>query len=317
MRISRFNVMAPGIEPLKYFLKGVYQHRILLALMTCVMPAYAQFDSTSKYKTHTKPLVRPSHTAHAKAHSSSVTKSYARPVTYRPAKYPSRSVAYPLGYYVRPKPVTRPMTKYQPSYRSIKRSKYHTRSDWNNTLHLWSVTASIGYTDFQHMYESEGQTVLGRLAFDRALLDTQFGNIGLELGVQNGNQMRLKVDEEDLNALGGSPIQTTVKPTLDLLGTFITHPLFNTPLFAQVKGGIAYRSWQFDDRTSIDFLSNIAGEVQAGVGFAISKTANLSLLYQGIYGGNPNFVVDTTNETGSISTLPIQNGVLLSLAVVV
>lgn len=185
------------------------------------------------------------------------------------------------------------------------------------TGHSWSVTASIGYTNFQNMYGHEGQTPLLRLAFDKGLVVVKNLDIGVELGVQNGNTMRLNVSQEDLDLLGGSPIQTEVSPIIDLLATVVTKPLFGTPLFAQVKGGIAYRTWQFEDRTSINPISNVAGELQAGFGVALNKATNLSLLYQGIYGGNPNFVVDTTNETGNLSTIPVQNGILLSLDITV
>lgn len=188
----------------------------------------------------------------------------------------------------------------------------HERTDYS-----WSIVASIGYTNFQSMYAREGQTPVLRLAFDKGLFAIKNLGVGVELGVQNGNSMRLNVSQEDLDILGGAPVQTTVNPIIDLLATVITQPLFNTPLFAQVKGGIAYRSWQFEDRTSINPMSNVAGELQAGFGLSLNKMTNLSILYQGIYGGSPNFVVNATNETGQLNSIPIQNGILLSLDVTV
>ncbi|HVT61921.1 MAG TPA: hypothetical protein VHD33_00325 [Legionellaceae bacterium] len=199
-------------------------------------------------------------------------------------------------------------------------AQYHPRHRYipvKETIHPWAVTASIGYTAFQNAYKGEGQTAVGRLAFDYAFFDFESILLGAELGVQNGNSMQLDVSQSTLDELGGSPIQTTVKPILDLLATAKSLPIADSPFFAQIKGGIAYRRWQFDDRTSINFLSNIAGEVQAGVGLALNRITNLSLLYQGIYGGNPDFIVNSTNETGTINNIPIQNGVLLSLSVVV
>jgi len=183
--------------------------------------------------------------------------------------------------------------------------------------HPWSVTASLGYTDYQQAYQSDGQTALGRLAIDRALFIKKHTALGLELGVQNGNSMRLDAPQATLDVLGGLPIQSTVKPLLDLLATAKTEALGKSLVFAQVKGGIAYRRWQFEDRTSVSNLSNIAGELQAGFGIPLSQTTNLSLLYQGIYGGNPNFTVNATNGTGHVSTIPIQQGALLSLSVTV
>ena len=184
-----------------------------------------------------------------------------------------------------------------------------------NKLSPWSFTASVGYTNFNDMYANEGQSALWRLAFDRSIFNIKSFDIGAEVGVQNGNSMRLNVSQADLDILGGAPVQTTVNPIIDLLGTVTTQPFTNLPVFAQVKGGIAYRTWQFEDRTSINPPSSIAGEVQAGLGVFISKTTTLSLLYQGIYGGNSNFIIDATNEIGHVSSVPVQNGVLLSMAI--
>lgn len=181
----------------------------------------------------------------------------------------------------------------------------------------WSVTASIGYTNFDNMYANEGQTPTGRLAFDKGLLNIKTIDIGVELGIQNGNSMRLNVSQADLDILGGAPIQTNVSPIVDLLATLTTAPLLNTPLFAQVKGGIAYRSWTFEDRTSINPISNVASEVQAGFGIALSKMSQLSLLYQGIYGGKASFIIDATEEVGQVSSIPIQNSIFLSINVIV
>lgn len=181
----------------------------------------------------------------------------------------------------------------------------------------WSVTASVGYTVFENMYENEGQTPIGRLAFDKGILNIKNLDIGAELGIQNGNSMRLSVSQADLDILGGSPIQTNVNPIIDLLATVSSKPIKNTPIFAQIKGGIAYRSWQFEDRTSINPISNIAGELQAGLGVALSKMSKLSLLYQGIFGGNSNFVVNGSTQAGHVSEIPVQNGVLLSMNIIV
>ena len=183
--------------------------------------------------------------------------------------------------------------------------------------HRWSVTASLGDTNYQSMYSDDGQTVLGRLALGRELFAQKQFTFGLELGVQNGNSMRLNVPQATLDELGGLPIQSTVKPMLDLLVTANTLRLGTSEFFGQLKGGIAYRRWQFDDRTSINNLSNMAGEIQAGIGYPISQTTTLSLLYQGIFGGNPDFSVNATSATGSVSTIPIQQGVLLSLSLTV
>lgn len=178
----------------------------------------------------------------------------------------------------------------------------------------WALTGGIGYTNFENMYQSEGQTVVERIAFDAELIQTKYALLGLELGAQNGNTMLLNVDKERLDELGGSVMQTTVKPTLDLLATCKIPILNHQPLFAMLRGGAAYRRWQFDDRATVNFLANIAGELQAGLGVTLGEHASIDLVYQGIWGGNPNFQVNLSNETGTVSNIAIQNGLLLNLS---
>ena len=181
----------------------------------------------------------------------------------------------------------------------------------------WSVTASLGYTDYQNMYLNTGQTVIGRLAFGKEFFTKGPFSFGMELGAQNGNSMQLAASEEALRVLGGLPIQTTVKPIFDVLATLNTAPIGKSTLFGQLKGGVAYRRWQFEDRNSINNLSQLAGEIQAGLGLPLSEKTRLSLLYQGIFGGNPQFNVNTITETGHVGSIPIQQGLLLSLSLTV
>ena len=55
-----------------------------------------------------------------------------------------------------------------------------------------------------------------------------------------------------------------------------------------VKGGAAYRHWQFD-RASIANNNQINGELQAGFGVKITPKTKLTLYYQGIYSSNVSF----------------------------
>lgn len=178
----------------------------------------------------------------------------------------------------------------------------------------WSIIASLGYTYFENGYQNDGQTVLGRLAIDKELYHSIQIAIGAELGVQNGNTMRLTTSNGAIDTLGGLPIQTTIKPILDLLVTVKTEPFIKLPAFGLVKGGVAYRQWQLNDRTSVNNIQNIAGEVQAGLGMTLNQQASLSLLYQGIYGGNPNFQTNAIKSTGHLNNIPIQQGILFSLS---
>ncbi|KTC96813.1 hypothetical protein [Legionella feeleii] len=182
-------------------------------------------------------------------------------------------------------------------------------------LKPWSITGSLGYTDYQNMYKADGQTGIGRFALGRDLLIYKQWIVGLEIGIQNGNDMRLGVSQATLDELGGLPIQSTVKPVLDVLAT-LEVPLWNTSaLSGQLKGGVAYRRWQFNNRVSINDKSQLAGEVQAGLGYSISECTSLSLLYQGIFGSNPDFRVNALQQTGQVANIPVQHGVLLGFSV--
>lgn len=191
----------------------------------------------------------------------------------------------------------------------------------------WSVIGSVGYTWFDKAYDGgrfadataqsaigDGQTVLGRFAIARDFGSFSMAHFGLELGVQNGNTMRLGIPQVTLDVVGGLPVQTTVKPMLDLLATATTDSLGNYPVFALVKAGIAYRRMQVNDRVTFNDLSQVAFEVQGGLGMHISDRASLSLNYQGVFNSNTTYTVNPTTFTGHISNIPNQNGLLLSLA---
>lgn len=186
----------------------------------------------------------------------------------------------------------------------------------------WSVIGSLGYTWYQSAYNGsstargaigDGETSLGRFAIARNLGMFKMVGLGAEVGVQNGNTMRLNINQAQLDELGGLPIQTTVKPMLDLLATASYQPI-GAPVFVLGKAGIAYRRLQINDRVTFNDLSEVAFEVQAGLGMNLSDRANLSLNYQGIFDGKTRYVINTTAFTGHISNIPNQNGILLSLS---
>ena len=62
--------------------------------------------------------------------------------------------------------------------------------------------------------------------------------------------MRLSASDAVIAAGGGLPIQATLKQMLDLLVT-AKFQISNTPIYAIVKGGIAYRQLQLEDRNFI------------------------------------------------------------------
>ena len=106
-----------------------------------------------------------------------------------------------------------------------------------------------------------------------------------------------------------------MRPMLDLLVTAQTNPLDESLLFTQIKGGLVYRHWQINS-LFIYNKNEIAGEIQAGLGYPLTEIANLSLLYQGIFGGNPRPRMMSPMEPLSMTTAPIQHGVLLGFSII-
>ena len=191
----------------------------------------------------------------------------------------------------------------------------------------WSVIGSLGYTWYDNFYNGgptadalaqaaigDGQTALGRFAIARDLGVFKTVRFGLEVGVQNGNTARLGIPQVTLDVIGGLPVQVTIKPMLDLLATASWQPLASIPVFGLIKPGIAYRRMQLNDRVTFNDLSEVAFELQAGLGMTISDRATLSLNYQGIFDGNTTYTINSTTFTGHISNIPMQNGLLLSLS---
>ncbi|MBL7479892.1 hypothetical protein [Legionella bononiensis] len=178
----------------------------------------------------------------------------------------------------------------------------------------WTVIASVGNGRFQDIYSNDGKSVIGRLALGNELMLSGDFALGLELGVQNGHQMRLKIPNETLAVLEWLPVKTTLGPMLDLLITAKSDPLFGSSFFAQLKGGVAYRYWQVEHRP-IKEISQLAGELQAGFGYPITALASLNVLYQGVYGNDPKLRIYNSTKTASISNIPILHAVLLGLTV--
>jgi hypothetical protein len=200
-------------------------------------------------------------------------------------------------------------------------------ADTTEKYHPWSVIGSLGYTWYNDFYDGgptadpsaqtaigDGQTALGRFAIARDLGAFKTVRFGLEIGVQSGNTARLDIPQSTIDELGGILPQVTIKPMLDLLATASWQPIENIPVFGLVKPGIAYRRMQVNDRVTFNDLSQVAFELQAGLGARISDRASLALIYQGVFEGNTSYTIDTTTFTGHISNIPTQNGLLLSLS---
>jgi opacity protein-like surface antigen len=178
--------------------------------------------------------------------------------------------------------------------------------------HPWSITSSLGLANYQYMEGDQGQTAIGRLAFGNHMLSIGNTAIGVEIGLQSGNQMRFDIPKKTIDSLGGVPITGTIQPTLDVLLTFKTPLSTSLPLYALVKAGANYRQLRMD-RTEINDRSEISPEIQAGLGFSVNENLMVSLVYQRILGGNPNFTANALTETGVIARIPRQEAVFFGL----
>ncbi|BBB15066.1 uncharacterized protein RVIR1_05640 [Candidatus Rickettsiella viridis] len=181
--------------------------------------------------------------------------------------------------------------------------------------HPWFVTGELGYSNYLDMYFSDGQTPVGRFSFGRELGQAGILNFGLEVGIQNGNTMRFRVDiahTEDF----GYVFDVSAKPVMDLLLTVKTNTFSDqVPVFALFKVGPAYQRWIITDRDTIDDRTKVSLEVQAGLGYWVNNRTNISLSYQRIFGSHPNFYVKADAETAYISQIPTQYAVLLGISV--
>jgi hypothetical protein len=58
----------------------------------------------------------------------------------------------------------------------------------------------------------------------------------------------------------------------------------------------------------------MAPEIQLGIGCSLTDYVNLSLSYQGIYGGSADYRVNSITEVGNVDNIPGQQGLLLGLS---
>lgn len=171
-----------------------------------------------------------------------------------------------------------------------------------------------GYGTVSGGYKNDGNTAQGRFALGVYSTPFRYWNIGGEFGIQSGNTMRLAAPATVVDPATGLPPQATLKPLLDFLFTVKGRMLPEKPWFYFLKGGVAFRQLQLDDRTAAtDSLSQAAGEFQAGLGVAITEHAMISAFYQGIYSdSNAGVSLDTAGNT-SIAHIPTQQAGFLGV----
>ncbi len=199
----------------------------------------------------------------------------------------------------------------------------------------WLFNTGIGYVNYEDMVDAN-TTVLRLSAAHDIFHYNIYGStarFGLEVGAQTGLDSRLMTSQTLINNLGGTAIQTVIKPFWDLLGTIalpiLVHDSFKssiqkipqhenlldslTSLEVLAKFGFAYRQMHFD-RDTIKPKYQISPEVQVGLSKVISKHMIISLVYQGVYSGNVGLITSSTNPllaTGTVKNIPMQNGGLL------
>jgi hypothetical protein len=175
------------------------------------------------------------------------------------------------------------------------------------------IGASQGYGNVNDMLHNDGQGAIGRLTFGVDVYDWNPAAISLELGLQNGRTMRHSPASNDPDFDIDLPIDTTLNPVNDLLLS-VRFPI-TCQFYGVVKGGIAYRRFQFENGDYVNNLNQVSGEFQAGVGYEVTNHARLALYYQGIYAnGKVNF---TQNSDGfvHVSNIPTQQAGFLGLEI--
>lgn len=180
----------------------------------------------------------------------------------------------------------------------------------------WHYGIGIGFTNFDGMMLKDGQSVVGRLSIAKDIKQYNDFTFGVELGMQTGNQSRLKLTTTQDIDLGQVAVQTFIKPMADLLIT-AAKPI-NDKTSAFIKGGIAFRQMHFD-RDTINTLRKVNPELQVGLSMKVSDSSSISLAYQGVFAGKVDLV--TTNPgaalgggTGVVKNIASQHGVLLTLS---
>ena len=171
-----------------------------------------------------------------------------------------------------------------------------------------------GYSVISGGYRSDGNVAQARFAIGGEAPIWMRTIFGIEAGVQSGNQMRLKADPSIIALTGGLPIQVTIKPFVDFLATAKWQMFRDRPFYHLIKGGIAYRQLQLNDRSSGQAnLGKVNGEVQAGLAYQATRRARLVAYYQGIYSGSKAGVNVNAIDDITLSRIPTQQGGFLGV----
>jgi len=165
----------------------------------------------------------------------------------------------------------------------------------NNLLsHCYGVMSG-GYGVFNNVLYNDGQTGVLHLAI--GVQGDQV--VGLELGIQTGNRMRINTNNV-IKAIGDAPVYLTIKPPLDLLLTITSH-LGLLPVFIQAKGGAVLLQGMIDSVT-IKNQTQFRPEAQLGFGVDVTPLISLIAYYQCLFGNNP--ALTHPNVSAGTANLP-------------
>ncbi len=172
----------------------------------------------------------------------------------------------------------------------------------------WFTSINVGYGHYNEMFRQDGTYPLLRISFGKELISAANTHLGLELGAETGNTMRLTVPQNLLDQVGGMACKTIMKPPIDLLVTSRT--LMNKNISILLKGGAALWTWQFDSCSSKDII-DVSPEVQVGLGYTINDNSFVQLLYGYTKGSAFNYFI-TAEKLEFIGT-PNQHKLLLGI----
>lgn len=174
----------------------------------------------------------------------------------------------------------------------------------------WIFSGSMGFYKINNMLEKDGESFFTRLSVEKIFAEKHNNLIGLEIGVQSGNQARLGMTDSQMDDLGGTAVLTTLKSEFDILFT-LHRELISDVTDLYVKVGGMYRQLTMDS-SAINDLRKVNLEVQAGLSQNISENVSISLGYQGVF--SPGLELQTCSicNTADIRNIPSQHGVLFS-----
>lgn len=178
----------------------------------------------------------------------------------------------------------------------------------------WMVNGDFGLSYYSDLPNDTGQTnATGRLSLGHVLLRQDYFQWGLEAGIQNGNTMRFSFPQDEIDFLGGLPIEVQLKPMLDLLINVKTEPFESIPVFTWAKGGIVYQQLHID-RNYIGGVKKFAPEFFAGIGYELTEHAAIRLGYQYVGGSKPQLSINPDLQTGVIRNIPARQAVFLGFS---